>query len=189
MVAGFTCTVAHQPAKQLCCAAQQAFGAVVGRRVSFAHGERQQTGWKPLLRTPVTRCWRWMNSVRPTLTKFPKRSTSCPTGAGKSRALRSGDAQKPKEWRVIFISTGELRMETKLTQGHKTKTAMAGQLARMVDIEADGGHGFGVFDSCGGFEDASSLARAIGSAASKDYGSAGPEFLERTHGGRSRGCC
>lgn len=97
-------------------------------------------------------------------------------GGGKSRAQRSGDAQKPKEWRVMFLSSGELPIESKLAQA-STKRAMAGQLARMVDIEADAGKGFGVFDSCGRFETPGALANAITAAASRAYGTAGPAFI------------
>jgi uncharacterized protein (DUF927 family) len=99
-------------------------------------------------------------------------------GAGKGRAQRSGDAQKAKQWRVMFVSSGELPIQAKLAQA-RTKRAMAGQLTRMVDIEADGLHALGIFDSCGKFDDAGALAHAISNAASRNYGTAGPEFLRR----------
>ena len=49
----------------------------------------------------------------------------------------------------------------------------------MLDIPADRGLGFGVFDNGGSEGDAGALARAIKSAASEAYGAAGPEFVRR----------
>ena len=69
-------------------------------------------------------------------------------------------------------------IQAKLAQA-RTKRVMAGQLTRMVDIEADGLHAIGIFDSCGKFDDAGALANAISNAASRNYGTAGPEFLRR----------
>ena len=90
---------------------------------------------------------------------------------------RAGRAREPKSWRLLFISSGEIHLEAKLAEG-KGK-ARAGQLLRMLDIPADRGLGFGVFDSGGSEGDASALARAIKSAASEAYGAAGPEFVRR----------
>ena len=104
---------------------------------------------------------------------------SLSNGGGKSRALRSGEAQKTKNWRILLLSTGELPMEVKLTQGRRGSRPMAGQLARVVDIEADADKGFGIFDGCGSFDDPSALARAIASATARCYGTLGPAFIER----------
>jgi putative DNA primase/helicase len=98
-------------------------------------------------------------------------------GGGKQRAARDGSAREPKSWRVTFISSGENPFEAKLTEGRGK--ARAGQLLRLLDIPADRGRGFGVFDSGGSEGDAGALARAIKSAASKAYGTAGPEFVRR----------
>jgi putative DNA primase/helicase len=98
-------------------------------------------------------------------------------GGGKQRAARDGSAREPKSWRVTFISSGENPFEAKLTEG-KGK-ARAGQLLRLLDVPADRGRGFGVFDNGGRDDDAGALARAINRAASKAYGTAGPEFVRR----------
>jgi putative DNA primase/helicase len=98
-------------------------------------------------------------------------------GGGKQRSRRDGSASEPKSWRVSVISSGEIPLETKLAEG-KGK-ARAGQLLRMLDIPADRGLGFGVFDSGGSECDAAALARSINCAASKAYGAAGPEFVRR----------
>lgn len=76
---------------------------------------------------------------------------------------------------MIFISSGENPFEAKLTEG-KGK-ARAGQLLRLLDIPADRGLGFGVFDNGGSERDAGALARAIKVNASAAYGTAGPEFV------------
>ena len=98
-------------------------------------------------------------------------------GSGKQRAARDGSSREPKSWRVLVISSGEIPLEAKLAEG-KGK-ARAGQLLRMLDIPADRGLGFGVFDNGGSEGDAGALARAIKSAASEAYGAAGPEFVRR----------
>jgi uncharacterized protein (DUF927 family) len=97
-------------------------------------------------------------------------------GAGKQRAGRSGDLREPKSWRVLALSTGELPVESKLSQERGQK-AMAGQLVRMLDIPADRGRGFGAFDSAGGFDDAAKLSQAIKQAAKSAYGTLGPAFV------------
>jgi uncharacterized protein (DUF927 family) len=102
---------------------------------------------------------------------------SLANGGGKQRAARDGSLREPKSWRLIFVSSGEVPFEAKLTEG-KGKPR-AGQLLRLLDIPADRGLGFGVFDSGGGEGDAGTLARAMKFAACNAYGTAGPEFVRR----------
>ncbi|HEY1979307.1 MAG TPA: DUF927 domain-containing protein [Xanthobacteraceae bacterium] len=96
-------------------------------------------------------------------------------GAGKQRASRDGSLSEPKSWRVIVISSGEVPLEAKLSEG-KGKPR-AGQLIRVLDIPADRGKGFGVFDDGGSTGDPGALARAIKSAAVENFGVAGPAFI------------
>lgn len=98
-------------------------------------------------------------------------------GDGKQRAARDGSLREPKTWRVIFVSSGEVPFETKMSEG-KGK-ARAEQLLRLLDIPADRGLGFGVFDNGGSQDDAGALSRAIKGSASAAYGTAGPEFVRR----------
>jgi putative DNA primase/helicase len=49
----------------------------------------------------------------------------------------------------------------------------------MLDIPADKGNGFGVFDRGGPDGDAGALAKAFKHAAISAYGTAGPEFVRR----------
>jgi putative DNA primase/helicase len=79
-------------------------------------------------------------------------------GCGKARAARDGSLREPKTWRVLTLSTGEVPTETELSE-EKGRKARAGQLVRMLDIPADRGMGFGVFDHAGPEGDPSKLAR------------------------------
>ena len=99
-------------------------------------------------------------------------------GAGKQRAGRDGSPREPKSWRVLFLSSGELPVEAKLSEAPGRK-ARAGQLVRLLDVPADRGAGFGVFDNGGPDDDAGALAKSIKLAAIKAYGTAGPEFVRR----------
>jgi putative DNA primase/helicase len=78
-------------------------------------------------------------------------------GAGKQRAARDGSPREPKSWRVLVLSSGELRVEAKLSETPGRK-ARAGQLVRFLDVPADRGAGFGVFDNPGPDGDAAALA-------------------------------
>ncbi|PZR80851.1 MAG: hypothetical protein DLM68_18775, partial [Hyphomicrobiales bacterium] len=78
-------------------------------------------------------------------------------GSGKARAARDGSLREPKSWRVLILSTGEVPTETKLAEDRGRK-ARAGQLVRMLDIQADRGEGFGAFDHGGSDSDAGALA-------------------------------
>jgi putative DNA primase/helicase len=99
-------------------------------------------------------------------------------GMGKVRAARDGSLREPKTWRVLTLSTGEVPTGTKLAEDRGRK-ARAGQLVRMLDIQADRYLGFGAFDHGGMDNDAGALAKAFKHAAISAYGTAGPEFVRR----------
>jgi uncharacterized protein (DUF927 family) len=99
-------------------------------------------------------------------------------GQGKQRASRDGSLREPKAWRVLFLSSGELPVDAKLAES-SGRRAHAGQLVRLLDVPAERGAGFGVFDSGGPDGDAATLAKSIKLAATKAYGTAGPEFVRR----------
>jgi uncharacterized protein (DUF927 family) len=99
------------------------------------------------------------------------------SGAGKSRAKSDGSLSARQSWRVMTISTGELPMAAILVE--RGGKARAGQLVRMLDIPADAGRGFGVFDHGGRDGNSSALADAIRVAACSTYGTAGPAFVRR----------
>jgi uncharacterized protein (DUF927 family) len=97
-------------------------------------------------------------------------------GGGKARAHRDGSLREPSTWRVLTLSSGELPVDAKLTEDRGRKPR-AGQLVRMLDIPADRGLGFGIFDFAGPDGDAAALAKRCKLAAGSAYGTAGPEFV------------
>lgn len=111
-------------------------------------------------------------------------------GRGKQRARKDAGARAIKSWRVMLLSTGEVGSAALMNAaGHK---ARAGHDVRLVELPADAGRGYGLFDSDGGYGaqlalpvvdgtriSARSLALALGDAARTDYGHAGPLFVER----------
>jgi putative DNA primase/helicase len=102
---------------------------------------------------------------------------SLTSGTGKGRSGRDGSLRQSLRWRTMVLSTGELRLTDKLEENRQR--ARAGQQVRLVDIPADTGEGFGVFDSAGIYNDPKLLADRIKAAAQTSYGTAGPEFIRR----------
>src|SRR5262249_59210817 len=102
-----------------------------------------------------------------------------------------GSRREPKFWRVLYLSSGELPVEAKLVEASGRK-ARAGQLVRLLDVPAERGKGFGVFDNGGLDGDAATLAKAIKRAATTAYGAARPAFMRQLisdslTGGHARG--
>jgi Superfamily II helicase and inactivated derivatives len=96
-------------------------------------------------------------------------------GIGKARAGRDGQARAISTWRTVFLSSGEITLTQKLAEVEKK--VQAGQSVRVVEILADAGKGFGVFDDCQGMSP-SDFAIKIKEVSSKFYGTAGPAFIE-----------
>lgn len=97
---------------------------------------------------------------------------------GKTRATKQGAARKPAEWRILFLSTGEITLADKIREDGKSR-AMAGQLVRVVDIDADAGAGLGLFENLHGFPDGDAFSRHLKEAAKKFYGVPLRVFLEK----------
>lgn len=97
-------------------------------------------------------------------------------GTGKVRANRTGKTQLRATWQLIFLSAGEVGLsQHMLSAGKRTK---AGQEVRLIEIPADAGAGFGMFehlhDAAGGAE----LSNTINDAAAKFFGTPAIAFLE-----------
>jgi uncharacterized protein (DUF927 family) len=101
-------------------------------------------------------------------------------GSGKGRAARDGLLRAGMTWRTFYISTGEIGLGDKLVESRQRATA--GQSVRLLEIPADAGTGFGVFDHGGDTGNAKDLADAIKREAVTRYGTAGPTFLSRIIG-------
>ncbi len=101
-------------------------------------------------------------------------------GAGKVRAGRSGGTRPRLSWRLLFLSAGEVGLSDHMAEANKR--SRAGQELRLIDVPADAGKGFGVFDQRGAFDDAGGLARHLADACARAYGSLGRAWLEHLTG-------
>jgi putative DNA primase/helicase len=97
-------------------------------------------------------------------------------GCGKARAARTGEARNIKQWRLVFLSSGEVGLSEHMAAAGKR--AKAGQETRMGEIPADAGAGHGVFEDLHGYENGSDFARALTEAAAENYGTPFPAFIE-----------
>ena len=77
-------------------------------------------------------------------------------GAGKARSDKNGNARPQKIFRLIGISTGEIRLEGKLKDIGKSQKA--GQSVRFIELEADAKKGHGIFETLHEFKDGNSLS-------------------------------
>jgi putative DNA primase/helicase len=83
-----------------------------------------------------------------------------------------------RSWRAFFISSGEMTVETKMTQMRGAK-AYAGAALRLLNVTADRGLGFGAFDNAGPTGEVRELVNSFAEAATECHGVAGPEFVKQ----------
>jgi putative DNA primase/helicase len=101
-------------------------------------------------------------------------------GSGKGRAARDGSARRVAQWRVLFLSSGEVGLAERLAEARSgPRRVRAGQEVRVVDVPADAGAGLGVFETLRGAEDGAAFADALKAAARRYHGTAGRAFLAR----------
>ncbi len=98
-------------------------------------------------------------------------------GSGKSRARRDGSGRPRAQWRVLFLSTGELGLADKMNEGGKRPRA--GQEVRLADVPADAEAGLGIFEELHGIENADAFARHLRDTTGQCYGTAARAYLER----------
>ena len=90
---------------------------------------------------------------------------------------RHNDRYAQKQWRVLFLSTGEVELRSVIAEAGGI--SRAGQEVRLVDIEAVAGE-LGIFDTLlEGFENSRKQAEYLQSITGKYYGTAGIEFIKR----------
>jgi uncharacterized protein (DUF927 family) len=95
---------------------------------------------------------------------------------GKSRAARSGSARRSAEWRLLFLSSGEIPLGDKMAEiGRQPK---AGQGVRLVDIPADAGVWLGAFEHLHGAESPGAFAEEIRLATENYHGTPIRRYLE-----------
>ncbi len=97
-------------------------------------------------------------------------------GQGKVRAGIAGEGRPIAEFRVFFLSTGEISLAAKLAEDGLT--SMAGQETRFIDLEADAGAGMGTFENIHGAETAAAFADAINKLCHEHYGHAARAYLK-----------
>ena len=97
-------------------------------------------------------------------------------GEGKQRANQSGGLATRKSWQLLYLSAGEVSLQGILEQnGYQVR---GGQLVRFVDIPADPGQGYGVFDTTHQLSGGNEFSIHLKKQACSYYGSAMRAFLE-----------
>lgn len=89
-------------------------------------------------------------------------------GSGKIRAGRTGAARETVQWRVLFLSAGEIGLAEHM--GEAGKIMRAGQSLRMAEIPADAGAGLGIFENLHGHADGAAFAKALADACRRNFG-------------------
>ena len=98
-------------------------------------------------------------------------------GFAKSRATRTGGARKAEEWRLLFLSSGEVSLPDLLK--FNAQKMRGGQEIRMCDIPVDAGANLGVFETLpSGISDGAAFSVSLKKAATSSYGVAIRAFLE-----------
>jgi uncharacterized protein (DUF927 family) len=96
---------------------------------------------------------------------------------GKGRMNRAGGARRLASWRLVYLSTGETTLATKM--GEAGLRPHAGQDLRLLGLSADAGAGMGVFQALHGATSPGAFADQLRRAAVSCCGTAGPAFLEK----------
>ncbi|WP_250470227.1 MULTISPECIES: DUF927 domain-containing protein, partial [unclassified Caballeronia] len=96
-------------------------------------------------------------------------------GTGKARAGRTGSARARQSWRLLFLSAGEIGLAQHMQAGGKK--AKAGQEVRLVEIPADAGQSFGLFETLHGQAGGAQLSALINEGCTRSYGVAAIEML------------
>lgn len=104
-------------------------------------------------------------------------------GVGKQRANTSGDARRKSNWRCLFLSTGEITLAQHMAE--IGKTTRAGMEIRLLDIPADAGAGYGVYENLHGYPCGRTFSEALRARTFENYGTAFPVFIETVISNRS----
>ncbi|MGF6599667.1 putative DNA primase/helicase [Paraburkholderia sp. GAS448] len=112
-------------------------------------------------------------------------------GQGKVRMTRTGAGGRLYQWRLLFMSTGEIPLQQHIES--VGKKGRAGMDVRLLNIPADAGRNFGLFESLDGFVNSRALADHLNAATSEVYGVAGDRWLtfltDKVSDGRYQAFC
>lgn len=98
-------------------------------------------------------------------------------GGGKARANRNGGLRDPASWRILFLSSGEAGLSEHMAEAKKKPKA--GQEIRLLDIPADAGAGFGMFENLHQYANGAAFSKMLTEAASKHYGTAAQPYISK----------
>lgn len=98
-------------------------------------------------------------------------------GSGKNRASKTGHTRSRHEWRLLFLSAGEIGLAQHLQDAGKK--VQAGQTVRLVDIPVDAEKGYGLFETLHHFPSGKALSDALCAATTYCYGTAAITFLQK----------
>jgi len=102
---------------------------------------------------------------------------SLSNGQGKARANRTGTARTVLNWRLLFLSAGEIGLTQHMAEGGKR--TRAGQETRLAEVLADAGTGLGIFDTLHDAPNPAMFANRLKDATNRNFGHVGPAFVER----------
>ncbi len=77
----------------------------------------------------------------------------------KARSTKTGQARARLQWRLLFLSAGEIGLAAHMAESGKR--AKAGQDLRMADIPTDAGAGLGIFEALHGFDNGATFAQHL----------------------------
>ncbi len=99
-------------------------------------------------------------------------------GQGKKRLDKDCNARETLSWRLIFLSSSEVDLNSHMAED--SKTSKAGQKVRLLNISAKPSkESNGIFDNLMGFQDGAEFSDYLREKASKYYGTASIEFIKQ----------
>ena len=97
-------------------------------------------------------------------------------GMGKSRANKHAYARSKHDWRILFLSSGEISLAEHMREGGKR--IRAGQEVRIINIPSDTGQ-YGAFEHLHKSETGAAFSRDLCQASEQFFGSAGRTFIQK----------
>jgi uncharacterized protein (DUF927 family) len=98
-------------------------------------------------------------------------------GVGRGRADQYGNARDRRQWRILFLTTGETDLSTMISS--TGKRSFAGQELRLADIEADAGKSMGIFENLHDMNTPAELADHLRAVSSQVHGAILHAYLVR----------
>ena len=96
-------------------------------------------------------------------------------GQGKGRSRQDGELRERRQWRLLFLSTGELSLEDHAAEAGKR--TQAGMEVRTIQIPSSTGH-HGAFETLHGQANGRAFADALNDASKQQHGTAFRAFIE-----------